>query len=193
MRFTTSFAIITAGFFLTSCGNNDMSLKGHLENPLTAARYGEELADRMANLIIQNDPAVESIGQKVLEKKIAEAKDMAQQARAIQDRGMFGGIIPIEQTVTGYGLYVDDTLYLSSDFMTDPGPSLHVYLSEIVDPRDGFPDSSALDLGQLKAAYGPSVYDVPPTKNPQLLRTLVFYDTELKIIYGFAQLSTYAR
>jgi hypothetical protein len=145
----------------------------------------------MANLIITNDPMIQDASmRKVVEAEIGRGKDIAESARFIQGQGIFGTIIPIKGDTTGIALYVDDTLYLSSDFSSDPGPSIHVYLTTIVDPRDAvFPDASTVDLGELQAVYGAQQYAVPQQKNTADLRTFVLYDTKLKMLYGFAQIS----
>lgn len=161
------------------------------DNPLDTARYNEELADTLANLVIMDDPIAKEEGMSAfINEGISDAKDRADDARARIDEGMQGGILSMKQDVTGYALYLSDRLYFSSDFVADPGPSLHVYLTQPVDPRDTeFPDPTALDLGLLTSAFGSQVYSVPHQEKPELYRTLVFWDTKLKRLYGFAQLS----
>jgi hypothetical protein len=193
---TPLFAILAVTLLLSACNaGGATSISVEIDNPLTASRYGDELADRLANLIIQNDPIIEKPGMKdTIARKISEAKNIATSARALQDRGMMGALIPEKQNMVGYALYVNDTLYFSSDFETDPGPSLHVFLSKVVDPRDAtFPDESAIDLGEIQTPYGPATYDVPDQDKPELLRTLVLYDTTLERLYGFAQLSVHGK
>lgn len=187
----SSFAVLTASILLFSaCGTG---IGNENRNPLTASRYGDELADRLADLIIQNDPVTQQPGmQDYIKGQISNAKNLAADARSTQARGMMGGLIPAKQNVTGYGLYVDDVLYLSSDFDSDPGPDLHVYLTTVVDPRDvQFPDKTALDLGTVQSPYGALSYDVPHQDKPELLRTIVFYDRKLQRLYSFAQLSSH--
>ncbi len=176
---------------ITACSPAGTSINEQNYNPLTASRYGDELADTMANFIIQNDPIVEDAAvRKVIETEIARGKDIAASARKKQNKGLLGGIIQIKADVTGYALYLENVLYLSSDFTTSPGASLHLYLTTVVDPRDvAFPDDTALDLGEIQAAFGPQQYSVPTSEHQEKLRTLVLYDTQLKAIYGFAQLS----
>ncbi len=160
-------------------------------NPLTASRYGDELADTMANLVIQNDPVTKEPGVlAVINAEISRGKETAQNARDTMDQGMQGTIIPVKESVNGYVLSVNDMLYFSSDFESKPGPALHVYLTTVVDPRDTqFPDKTAIDLGLLQAAYGPQQYRVPRQDKPELLRTVVLWDTKLKRLYAFGQLS----
>lgn len=189
---TPTIAALAATLLLTACGTiQKTDIASELQNPLTASRYGDELADRLADLIIQKDPVTEKEGiADMLREKIETAKNLANAARDVQARGMMGALIPMKQTVLGYGLYVDDVLWLSSDFTSDPGPSVHVYLTTVVDPRDvTFPDDTAIDLGELQSPYGAQGYDVPHQDKPELYRTLVVYDTTLERIYGFAQLS----
>ncbi len=101
-----------------------------------------------------------------------------------------GPIIAVKEDVTGYVLHLDCTVFFSSDFTTSPGPSLRVFLTTTVDPRDvTFPDKSAVDLGPLQSAYGAQQYSMPGDDSAGALRTFVLFDTRLKSIYGFAQLS----
>lgn len=176
---------------LSACGGLQTSIDRENMNPLAASRYGDELADTMANLIINNDPILQDVDMKsIVDAQIRLGKEIGQSARDKQSQGMQGAIIPVKADASGYVLYVDDTLYLSSDFQTKPGASLHAYMTTAVDPRDvTFPDATAIDLGVIQSAYGAQQYDVPPQKNPTLYRTFVLYDVRLKMIYGFAQLS----
>lgn len=189
---TPTIAALAATLLFTACGTiQKTDISSELQNPLTASRYGDELADRLADLIIQKDPVIEKDGvEDMIKKKIETAKNLANEARDVQGRGMMGALISVKQTTIGYGLYVDDVLWLSSDFTTDPGPSVHVFLTTVVDPRDAaFPDDTAIDLGELQTPYGAQGYDVPHQDKPELYRTLVIFDTKLERIYGFAQLS----
>ncbi len=176
---------------LAACTPVQTSINEQNQNPLTASRYGDELADTMANFIISDDPIVKDPATlKLIESEIARGKDIGTSAREIVGDGLLGGIISIKADVMGYALLADNVLYLSSDFISDPGASLHVYLTTVVDPRDvSFPDETAIDLGSLQATYGPQQYDVPVQDDPNAIRSFVLYDTKLKIIYGFAQIS----
>lgn len=184
------FVTLASLLMLTAC-NTGTSISEQNQNPLVASRYGDELADRLADLIIQKDRVLEQAGmEKYVKEKIAEGKRVSQEAHDKKQQGMMGAIIPMNETVTGLALYLDDSLYLSSDFTSDPGPSLHVYLTTVVDPRDApFPDATAIDLGEIKNFYGASTYAVPHQAKPELLRTIVFYDTKLNRLYAFGQLS----
>ncbi len=159
-------------------------------NPLVASRYGEELADSMANYIIANDPITKNPGIiSILEQEIERGKDLADAARAKQSEGALGGILQMKQEAFGLVLLLSGTLYLSSDFMTTPGPSLHAFLTEVIDPRDvEFPDSSAIDLGEIQSAFGAQQYNLPKKSSPDAMRTFVLFDTALNEIYAFAQL-----
>lgn len=176
---------------LTACSAGQTSIPEQNNNPLTASRYGDELADTMANFIIGNDPIVNDPDMRALiESEIERGKDIAAAAREIHSEGALGAIIGLKAATTGFALYHENTLYFSSDFSTNPGASLHVYLTTIVDPRDTeFPDSTAIDLGKLQAAYGPQQYSVPSQKEEDKLRTVVLFDSKLKMVYGFAQIS----
>lgn len=178
-------------FLLTACGPTTTSIDQQNANPLVASRYGDELADTMANLVIQNDPIIKEPGmQQIIEKEIARGKSIAMNARETQAQGMKGQIIALKESVIGSVLLFSDTLYFSSDFEAKPGPDLHVYLTTIVDPRDEtFPDATALDLGTIQSSYGAQQYNISSSIDPVKMRTLVLFDTKLRRIYGFAQLS----
>jgi hypothetical protein len=175
---------------VAACTPSTTSIDQQNENPLTASRYGDELADTMANLIIRKDPVLEQPGMREsVEKGIAEGKEIGAVARQIQKQGMMGSFISVSQSVIGYALLLDKTLYLSSDFFSSPGLNLHLYLTDVVDPRDTeFPDPNAVNIGRLQAVYGAQEY-VLDIEDASALRTAVVWDATLKQIYGFAQLS----
>lgn len=177
---------------LVSCGAASTSIDAENQNPLTASRYGDELADTLSNLIINADPIIEEAGMKeTIQREIERAKGMGNDARAIIDTGKIGALISINQQVSGFTALIGNTLYFSSDFATDPGLNLHVYITTTVDPRDAeFPDNTAIDLGVVQSAYGPQQYTLSKSqmKTPDL-RTVVLYDKTLGRIFGFAQLS----
>lgn len=185
------FLIPTLALALVACSSNHKSISNENKNPLVASRYGEELADSMANFIIMKDPAADDpVLRKIIESEINRGKDIAAEARKIELGGAVGAFLSMRAETMGYALYLDDVLYLSSDFVTTPGPSLKLYLTTMVDPRDGeFPDETSIDLGIVQATYGQQQYSVPRQKQPEKLRTVVLYDTKLKMIYGFAQIS----
>ncbi len=184
-------ALIAATTLLSACGYSATSIDQQNQNPLVASRYGDELADTMANLVIQNDPVTKEPGmQQIIEKEIARGKSIGINAREAQAQGTKGQIIALKESVIGSVLLLSDTLYFSSDFEVNPGPDLHVYLTTIVDPRDdAFPDATALDLGTVQSSYGAQQYQVASSIDPVKMRTLVVFDKTLKRIYGFAQLS----
>ncbi len=161
------------------------------KNPLTASRYGDELADTLANLVIQQDPIAKDPAMRALiDSEIAKAKKIGESARETQSQGTRGTFTPIKEQPFGQALYVSNMLYLSTDFASAPGPNLHLYITQVVDPRDAaFPDKTAIDLGEIKSAYGAQEYRVLSQEKPELLRTVVLYDTVLKRLYSFAQLS----
>lgn len=188
---TPTTLLLASCVLLTACGQRGTSISIENENPLTASRYGDELADTLANLIITKDPVIQQQGmEKEITKEITKAKSIATDAREKIAQGMMGSILPVGQDAGGYALYVDDKLYLSSDFLADPGPDLHIYLTQAVDPREiEFPDETAIDLGVVQSVYGAQEYKVPSQKNPETLRTLVLWDNKLNKLYGFSQLS----
>jgi hypothetical protein len=177
---------------LAACSKPAVSdeLATRLENPLYAERYYDSLVDFMADLVIQNDPLTkDSATNAVIEKTRVDSLKLAQEATQKQSEGMMGVLVSDGEYVIGEVLLVDNTLYLGPDFETLPGPNLHAYMSTVVDPREGtFPDSSAVDLGLIGSAFGAHSYDVPKTSSGTL-KTLALYDTQLKRLFGFAQLN----
>lgn len=188
-----SSAILLFSLLLAACGSTALhtSIDEQNKNPLTASRYGDELADTMANIVINNDPILQQAGVRaVIDAEIARGKETSNRARETQARGMKGALIPIKEEIDGFVLYVDDTLFLSSDFDTKPGPELHAYLTTGVDPRDvPFPEKMSIDLGMIQNIFGAQQYSVPHQDKRELYRTFVLYDKKLGRLYGFAQLS----
>lgn len=184
--------IVALTLIFSGCMNaNTTSITQENTNPLTATRYGDELADSLANLIIQNNPIVEKEGIKDrIQKEIEDAKKISQDANKRLSGAMMGPLLAMQMDAVGYIAYVRDTLFLSSDFYSKPGPNLHVYLTTVVDPRDvEFPDPSAIDLGVIQSPYGAQQYQVPSQDDPTMLRTFVLWDQGLNLLYSFAQLS----
>ncbi len=176
---------------LSACSRNETSIDAQNKNPLTASRYGDELADRLANLIIINASGATTEPMKsMILKRIDEAKELAEDARMQQAKGMMGALLSMEEDVSGYALLLKGTLYLSSDFEIAPGPNLHVYLSQAIDPREGtFPDETAVDLGEIQSIDGAQTYATSLKGNDALYRTIAFFDPTLKRLYAFGQLS----
>ncbi len=190
MRFTPLAACLV---LLAACSNSPRSSRDiatEVLNPLTAIQYGNELADTLADIIIQDDPLLERAGmEEFLQQNIAKAKTMVQVGRDARMRGRFGSFIPLSEYVQGDALYVDNRLYFSPTFLADPGIVLHVYLTQAVDPREvEFPDATAINLGEIQSIYGPQTYIVPPQENPDLYRMVVLWDVQLSRLYGFAQI-----
>ncbi len=185
-------SIVGIALLLSACSPTaGTSISQENQNPLTASRYGDELADSMANIVIQDDPiAKDPAMRSVIDAQITLGKKIADNARTKQEQGMKGSLVQVKNEVSGYILYVDDTLFLSSDFVAVPSADLRVMLTTVVDPRDVvFPDKTAMDLGTIQSFYGAQQYAVPHQDKPELYRTLVLFDRKLKRIEGFAQLS----
>lgn len=169
-------------------------LQDKLSNPLYAERYYDELVDLMVNLEIQNDPLTDDESTKaIIDKNRVEGLKLAREANQKQNEGLSGMIVSDGEYAFGEALLLNDTLFLSPTFETVPGPDLHVYLTKIVDPRDGtFPDETAVELGTLKDAYGEQRYSAPvnPEGIEEGYRTFVLWDVQMKRVFGFAQLQT---
>ena len=188
--YTVTFISLLLGGCTTS-PNSDISLEQRLENPLYAERYAEEMVDRIVEYKIQKDPITEDKKKvAILENARKKWLEVGRDARNKQREGFSGFLITINEPVQGELLYVNNLLYTDTTFTIAPGPDLHLYLSQVVDPRDAeFPDETAIDIGKIQSAYGAHIYTVPPVEDPQPYRTIAVWDNKLEILHGFAQLS----
>lgn len=178
---------------LTACQNNgsqEHTLNYLLENPLFAERYAESMVDTMVNLEIYNDPLIEDEKKKdIADKAKKKWLEVAQKSRKEQRKGSIGHFNSVKEYAAGEVLYLNDTIFLAPDFDSSVGPSMHFFLTTVVDPRDvEFPDETAIDIGEVQSNLGTARYNVPKVENPKDFRTLVLWDTKLERIYGFAQL-----
>ncbi|MDO8649082.1 MAG: hypothetical protein Q7R81_04860 [Candidatus Peregrinibacteria bacterium] len=187
------FFLATTCLLLSACGEQEAqanpSRAALLKNPLYAERYWDNMVDLLVELAIQNDPILAE-KQSVLDKWREEGLKEAQDATGTQRGGTIGPFIPVKANVRGEALYLGDTVYLGPEFETVGGPSLHLYLTTIADPREGtFPDETSIDLGELATPYSAQQYLVGEVENPVQYRTVVLWDTRLGLLYGFAQLA----
>jgi hypothetical protein len=181
-------------FLLVACsktGPGSISQGERMQNPFFAERYYDELTEEMVNLQLQDktvtsDPRMLTIVDETRRDALAKAQEQTKKKR----EGRFGGFLTATQQTQGWALLLKGTLYLSTDFTSLPGPSLHLYLSEVMDPRDAsFPEKTSVDLGLLESPYGAQQYALPSAAATNVkLRTVVLYDTKLKRIYSFVQL-----
>ncbi len=192
MNKMSTLALALSIILLGGCSGAKSTISSHNQNPLTASRYGDELADALANLVINEDPITkDETMMKVINQQIGEAKKIAADAREMLSEAMQGALIPIQSDAHGFAAYLHDQLFLSSDFSVEPGINLHVYLTQAVDPRDVvFPDTTAIDLGEIQGVYGAQTYQVPHQARPELYRTVVLWDIVLKRLHAFTQLSS---
>jgi len=181
----------TTALVLVGCGNSPSATTNDLlNNPLFAERYAEELVNYLVDLEVYEHPASKDEAKKqIIESEREKWMEVGRVAKEKQRQGGEGGFIGDTSEVFGEALYLNNTLYLSTTFESSPGPNLHMYLTQGVDPRDGFPEEDMIDLGPLQSAYGAQEYAVPEVDNPMLYRTVVLYDADLELLYGFAQLS----
>ncbi|MEK7591434.1 MAG: DM13 domain-containing protein [Patescibacteria group bacterium] len=168
-----------------------ISLEQRLENPLFAEVYYDVLLDRMVELDIQDDPILKDEDKaEIVEDTRRNALAKAKVANTKQREGMMGNFVPITEETKGEALFVDSTLYFGPTFEANPGPSVHVLLTTVVDPREGtFPDETVIDIGPLESPFGAQAIMVPAMEDASKYRTVVLWDTELERIHGFAQLS----
>ncbi len=193
MKYSTLALIPTIALTLTGCATTQYTpdQEALLSNPLYAEIHAENMVDTLVELEIYADPVLEDEAIKRFADKTKEQwLKVAKAARAAQNEGQKGIFIPMKEYVEGEVLYTNNNLHFSTFFSSMPGPSLHVFLSKSVDPREGeFPDASALDLGEMTAPYGAQTFAVPEVENPLEYRTVTLWDTELNRLYGFAQIA----
>lgn len=184
--------LLLSPLLLAACApaGDGVTFERLMDNPLYAERYYDDLTEEMVNLVLQEDPVLQDEEMKArIEETRVESLRAAEKAVERQDEGLFGQIVSDYSYAKGEVLLLDGILYIGPDFETFPGMDLRVYLSSVLDPREGvFPDESAVELGPVKNLYGEHAYEVP-AGNDGNLRTYVLYDAELKRVYGFAQLS----
>lgn len=161
------------------------------QNRLLRIQRAEELADTLANIIIEQDPITKDPAtMEMITKEIARAKQALAAEQSAQSTAMSGPFLSMQESVQGWALMQDGALHLSSDFHSRPGIDLRIYLTTAVDPRDvTFPDVSAVDLGSIDYPYGPLILQIPSGSATEKLRTAVVWDARLKRLHGFAQLS----
>lgn len=177
---------------LPACGRSgeaaSVRFDALMTNPLFADQYWTDLTNSMVDIQLHKEAGIVDNDAK---SKQADAirKDAAiheQAVARIVHSGRVGSFIPVKDHAEGSALIQGSTLFLSPGFATSPGPSLHLYLTTVADPRDGtFPDSTSIDLGLLQSPYGTQQYATAADKT---IRTVVLYDTTLQRIHGFAQL-----
>ena len=192
---TSSLLPLLALFAVVGCAtsvdtSNPISFDKMMTNPLYAQRYWEDLTETMVNIQINKDKDIVGNQQKLaaVDTLRRNALEKAQTISLLMHGGKEGQFLTIKEQTNGSVLLLNNILYFSPDFETIPGSSLHLYLTQSVDPRNGsFPDKTSTDLGKLASPYGAQQYPVPG-KNVTALRTAVLYDTDLSRIYGFVQL-----
>lgn len=205
--------VLALALSLTACSGlprGSQTFREHMRNPLVAQQYYAELVDHFVNLQIRNDPVIRDAGMKrILNAARTEALERAQTASQTVDESILGTFHSVQEETRGTALFGGNILHFSTDFLTVPGGDLHVYLTDVVDPRDvPFPDATAVDLGSLHLPYGAQSYEVPRREKAQETNphtgtgsvvesqqetdrrhaTVVIFDRMLKRLHGFAQL-----
>lgn len=184
-----------AGFGIPA---NDASLEDNLRNPLYAEYYYDDLTGQMVDLALQENPILDEPG---IRDTVDRTRTRSLQQAAIADKaqltGRRGGFLSDRSVAAGEALLLDGTLYFGPTFDAAPGPKLSVYLTTLIDPRDeAFPDPTAVRLGGIKNQYGAQAYAVPEQPDAgtgAALRTVVLWDDDLGLLYGFAQLAMAGR
>lgn len=174
-------------------GPLSMPLQERLHNPLVAELYWGELTEHMADLFRFEDPITkDAVKAAIIDGERLRALDLVAKARALKAEGISGMFLQptTHETAIGEALLRDNILSFGAAFLINPNPSVHVYLTTVVDPRDAkFPDATSLDLGLIQTAFGSQEYEIPAGKENPGFRTAVLYDTMLERLIGFAQLS----
>ena len=76
----------------------------------------------------------------------------------------------------------EQTIELSSDFQTQEGPNLHVYLATDTTAKD------FTDLGALKSLSGKQSYEVPADASVEEQPLVLIYCQEASHLFGYAKL-----
>jgi hypothetical protein len=165
-------------------------LDDNLKNPLYAQHYYEDMSEQMVSLELNKDPVLKDASKKsIVDNARIDATKRAQDAVDLKTKGLNGSIMSDADLAVGSVNVMNNTLYFGTDFIVSPGPSLHVFLSNVIDPRQvHFPDPTAVDLGSIKTAYGAQAYPLPESTTPKTYRSLALWDNALGTFYGFAQL-----
>ena len=180
-------ALFLTPLFLTACGSSVVSLQDRLTNPLYAEQYYDAQVENMVNIIISSGAVLsdESIKELVDETRL-DGLAQAKKANDLQAQGAMGVIMSDTLSARGEVLLLNGKIYTGPDFEMIPGIDVHVYLSDVVDPREGtFPDESAVDLGSVQNPFGDNEYDA---KGMNDAVSLVLFDKGTNSIIGFAQL-----
>ncbi len=186
---------LLALFLIAGCAksidtSNPVSFEKMMTNPLYAQRYWEDLTESMVNMQINKDKDITANQQKLatVDATRRDALAKAQAISLLMHDGKVGQFLTVKQDTNGSALLLKKVLYFSPDFTTIPSPSLHLYLTQSIDPRNGqFPDPTSKDLGTLASPYGAQQYPLPPSDTTQY-HSAVLYDTVLNRIEGFVQL-----
>lgn len=195
MRTTPLFLLLSLA--LVGCSSaGQATLDQHLQNPLFAEQYWGDYAQRLADIEIYKDlPHNKEIVEDT--KRLASLRSLKEEALSkhraatkTRDRAATAMMTTLSELSQGEVMLVDNVLYTDPLFDTPPGPDLHMYVSEITDPRDvEFPDPTAIDLGVVYQPYGAGAYPIPERpSDAKRLYTVILYDKELKRLYAFAQL-----
>lgn len=191
MRKTLPLLLVSA-LTLSACGNGSSADADLLKNPLYAEFYYDDLVETMVQIQLNDPEAVEADGDlsKILEDVRQNGLAQSRKANDAQDGGTRGILVEVTIFAQGEALLVNDTLYFGPDFGVASGPSLRLFLTKAVDPREpgAFPAADDIEIGALRTPYGAQQYAVPEA-DPAAYRTLVIYDTKLKKLYAFAQLA----
>lgn len=171
----------------------DASLQDRLRNPLYAEFYYDDLSEQMIGIALRDDPMMNDDAKRsIVDRVRTRALEHSSLALKAQEHGLVGTFVSDLEVVSGDVLLLDGVLYIGPNFDAAPGPSQSLYLTTVVDPRDGaFPDPTAKRLGGLKDQYGAQAFDVsklPAPTGTGSYRTLVLWDDDLDMTYGFAQL-----
>lgn len=185
-------ALLLTPLLLVACANNTAttSLQDNLRNPLFAQRYYTDLSELMVTLDVGGDPLLKNDGrQDIADRTRTQAVKRVEDAIQLRQSGLQGTFISERNLTIGAAALVNGSVFFSPDFESTPGPELHVYLSDTVDPRTGtFPADTDVDLGLLGNPYGAQEYIIPSAEASRTFRSIVIWDTALRLPYGFVQL-----
>lgn len=127
---------------------------------------------------------------RVVDEQVAVAAPELQQAETGQNVALGrGGFESAAHETRGQASLIElaegGKVLTLTDFETDPGPDLRVYL--VTGDTDGL--GEVVDLGALKGNRGDQQYDVAPSVDTDRFRTVVIWCRAFSVAFGSARLA----
>lgn len=186
-------SVVTAILLFSGCSKIPPETQALLENPLYAESYYADLTEQYVQMLMGEKADLEEKGQlEFIESERDAAVQNSKDASAKRKQGLWGVFVPLSDNPIGRVAVLGSTLYLGPEFLMEPSVEPHIYVSEVIDPRDSeeFPDPTSIDVGPVLSPYGTQQHVIPwETPNPKI-KSVILYDKKLKRQIGFAQLQS---